>query len=343
MIRNIPTAEELRSSAIELLVMAWEAAVATFALLENSEIEKWDTDGSALADYHAAQQPALRHAHVWVHQAQELGLKANIAAISPYILLAGDPRSWPRPGPNGELEFNDFRTIDASDLIRVHDTVCEQALPPDFVRKFDEARRSRNKIVHLGGRGVAADATGIFVGVLETVEVLFPQHRWARYLMDAALNDPVAIAHGQGTEAGLLGSFAIVAEVLPPAMLRRHFGYDKRRRSYICLNCSTDEKDWKDPSRFAQLTARDSHQLFCPVCAVVYDVLRENCAEVHCRSNVLCGSGYEIGKCLLCMHVDAARFQEAARLWLRGRADGLASVSGEPPGVADRDIDDAAG
>ena len=337
MIRNIPSADDLGGSAIELLVMAWDAAIGTFGLLAQSSMDEWDTDGSARADYHAAQQPALRHAHVWVHQAQELGVKARIAAVSPYILLVGDPRSWPKPAAGGDIEFNDFRTIDANDLVRVHDTVCDRRLPAAFVQKFEAARRSRNKIVHLGGRGVAADAREILLSVLDTAELFFPEHRWASYLMNAALNDPVAIAHDHGVEAGLLGNFGIVTEVLSPAMLRRHFGYDSRRRAYVCLNCSTDERDWQAPSRFAQLPSRGDDKLFCPVCTATHHVLRIGCVAPGCRSDVLWGSDYKIGTCLLCLAVDSDRFRDDARQWLRGQADATENepsdhqVTADPP------------
>ena len=70
----------------------WETALSSFRKLEPAEIGAWDTDGTARADYEDACFPVLRHASVWVHQAQELGLKARIACVSPYLLIAGDPR-----------------------------------------------------------------------------------------------------------------------------------------------------------------------------------------------------------------------------------------------------------
>lgn len=312
MITNIPAAEDLKRSALDLLIMAWETALVTFRQLERSQISDWDTDGTARADYDSARQPFLRHAHVWVHQAQELGIKARIAEVSPYILLVGDPRAWPRPDRDGAVDFGDFRTIDSADLIRVHDTVCLTRLPADFARRFEEGRRRRNRIVHLGGHGIAADARELLLRILVSAETLFPGRRWASYRMEAALNDAEAIVTGQGVEWGLLADFALLIDVLTPAMLRRHFGYDSRRRGYVCLNCSTDERDYQEPSRFAQLLSKDSDQLFCPVCTDTHTVLREKCSQSACRGDVLWSADYKVGTCLTCTELDEARFHDAS-------------------------------
>jgi hypothetical protein len=106
-------------------------------------------DGSAQRDYHAASQRSLANALAIIQQAQELGLKSRIAAVSPYLLIAGDPRGWPKNSA-GDLSFSEFRTIDASDLIRVHNTVCSTGVDDRFVQVFEDTRRRRNLIVHLG-------------------------------------------------------------------------------------------------------------------------------------------------------------------------------------------------
>lgn len=158
MITDLPTAEDIDGSALALLNMAWETALGVFRLPENSELENWDDDGSVRAEYHEARQPALRHALVMVHQAQELGIKARIAAVSAYLLLTGEPRLWPAKCDKRPTSFEEFRTIDASELIRVHDTVCAAPLDANFTRLFEEGRRARNKIVHLGGHRIVSDA-----------------------------------------------------------------------------------------------------------------------------------------------------------------------------------------
>lgn len=309
MITDIPTADDLKRAAVDLLVMAWETALESIRAPKRSQMSEWDADGSVRADYDAARQPVLRHAHVWIHQAQELGLKSRIAEVSPYILLIGDPRTWPRPDREGRTSFSDFRTIDAADLIRVHDTVCPKKLPADFVRQFKESQRNRNKIVHLGGHGIAADAREVILRVLDATQILFPERRWASYLMGAAFDQGEAIIASDGVEWGLLADFSLVVEILTPAELRRHFGFETKRRGYICLSCSAEERDHQDPSRFAQLVVNDGDQLFCPICTETHTVLREKCGKPGCRSTVLWASDYKVGTCLTCSHRDVVKFR----------------------------------
>src|SRR5262245_27632570 len=124
MITDIPTAEELARSSLDLLNMAWTSVCAVLSTLEESGVKEWDHDGRARREYHAASQPSLGNALAVVQQAQELGMKSRIAAVSPFLLISGEPRGWPKGSHRHDTSFAEFRTVDAADLIRMHDTVC---------------------------------------------------------------------------------------------------------------------------------------------------------------------------------------------------------------------------
>ncbi|MGY4398616.1 hypothetical protein ACVWZA_003824 [Sphingomonas sp. UYAg733] len=310
MITDLPTVEDINGSAHALLNMAWETALGVFRLLKNSELENWDDDGSVRAEYHQSRQPALRHALVMVHQAQELGLKARIAEVSPYLLLTGEPRLWPAKCDRRPTSFEEFRTIDASDLLRVHDTVCTARLDPNFARLFEEGRRARNKIVHLGGHRIVSEARDVLLLILETHAALYPGQRWATARMHYELNDGYAIAIGTGVEHGLLNDFALLQKVIEPRHIRRHFGFDRKRRAFMCLSCSSDQLDWEAGSRFAQLVDGSSDQLFCAVCTQIHTILREVCGVEGCRCDALASDGYHWGKCLHCNQVNETREPE---------------------------------
>lgn len=267
MIVDIPSANDLKDFALDLLNMAWDTALGVFRMLERSKLEDWDDDGSVRQAYHESRQPELRHAYVLIHQAQELGLKAAIANVSPYLLIVGEPRLWPSQHKRRDIPFEEFRTIDAADLVRIHDMVSPDRLPADFVQMFEEGRRSRNKIVHLGGHGVVADGRELLMSVLKTSAALFPERPWATYRYEAELNSGYAVTGAEDIEMGLLNDFALLQRVLEPRHIRCYFNYDRRRPSYVCLSCSAEERDWTDPSRFAQLVEGRSDQLFCAVCA----------------------------------------------------------------------------
>lgn len=337
MITDLPAAGDLDNSARSLLNMAWDTALGVFRLLERTELETWDDDGSVREDYHAARQPALRHALVMVHQAQELGLKARIAAVSPYLLLGGEPRLWPARPDRQPTSFEEFRTIDASDLVRVHNTVCATPLDANFMRMFEEGRRARNKIVHLGGHRIVSDARDILILILETHAALYPDIRWAAARMDHELNDGYSIAGGTGVETSLLNDFALLQQVVAPRYIRQHFGFDKRRRSFMCLGCSSDQLDWEDGSRFAQLVEGSEDQMTCAVCTRTAMVRRETCGVDGCRCDALSTYDYKWGTCLHCNQVSEARepicrAQHSAAIDARmaAEADPLGPDHGDP-------------
>lgn len=307
MITDLPNSDDLNGSARALLNMAWETALGVFRLLERTELEAWDDDGSVREEYHASRQPALRHALVMVHQAQELGLKARIVEVSPYLLLVGEPRLWPSGAGRRPTSFEEFRTLDAADLVRVHNTVCDAPLDANFIRLFEEGRRARNKIVHLGGHRIVSDARDILILILDTHSALFPGKRWAAFRMDHELNDGYAITGGTGVETGLLNDFDLLQRVIAPRHIRKHFGFDKRRRAFVCLNCSSDQLDWEAGSRFAQLVEGSEDQLFCAVCTETKTVLREICGVDGCRCDVLSEGDYTWGTCLHCNQINDAR------------------------------------
>jgi len=52
-------------------------------------------------------------------------LKAKLVAISPFLLIAGNPSEWPKVLDETGVSFSDFRAIDAQDLIKVYNTVYD--------------------------------------------------------------------------------------------------------------------------------------------------------------------------------------------------------------------------
>jgi hypothetical protein len=302
MIVDIPTHEELARSSLDLLNMAWDSACEIIAGLENSEVKSWDDDGSAQREYHAASQPSLANALVVIQQAQELGLKARIAVVSPYLLIAGDPRGWPK-GSTNNVSFSEFRTIDASDLIRVHNAVCAVRVDDRFVQVFEDTRRRRNLIVHLGRKRQSEDAKALLLLILRTVKALFPDRRWASERYDFALRDRYTAIGGQDhVEVGHVNQFEMLRGILPAKELRDSFNFEKRARRYICLHCTAEERNMAGESTpLAQLhpNTPEATSLYCCTCGSEYPVTRMRCP--HCKSDVFSVEDNGVGVCLTCL------------------------------------------
>lgn len=301
MIVDIPTSEELARSSTDLLNLAWDIGLEIVSTLKNSDVEDWDDDGTARQDYHSASQASLGNALAIIQQAQELGLKARIAKVSPYLLIAGDPRGWPKGCQKNDIGFGDFRTIDASDLLRVHDTVCTERAGDDFVKLFEETRRRRNLFVHLGRQRQHDDAVNILRLVLQTVRALFPDRRWAHYRYDFSQRTGVVAVYGSDyVEANLVGEFKTIVDLLSADELREHFSFDAQAQRYICVNCTAEERSMSgEAPPFAQLRPNtpEASVLYCCVCDREYPIVRKRCTLSGCTSDVFADDG----TCLICL------------------------------------------
>jgi hypothetical protein len=305
MIKDIPTPEELERSSLDLLNMAWDRACGIIAALKESNVQEWDDDGSARREYHEAAQPSLGNAFVIIQQAQELALKARIAAVSPYLLIAGDPRSWPKGAHRMDASFSEFRTIDASDLIRVHNTVCPNRVHNGFAQLFEQTRRRRNLLVHLGRKQQSDDAQALLVLILRTMRALFPDRLWTAERYQFALRDHRgALGYTDYIEVGLVHEFEMLLGILGAKDLRENYGFDKKARRYICLHCTAEQRSMEGTATpLAQLRPNtpDATTLYCCTCADEYPVVRRRCPNPGCRSDVFSTGEDDTGGCLVCL------------------------------------------
>lgn len=146
--------------------------------------------------------------------------------------------------------------------------------------------------------------------------------------MDHELNDGYAIAGGTGVETGLLNDFALLQQVVAPRCIRQHFGFDKRRRFFMCLGCSSNQLDWEGGSRFAQLVEGSEDQMICAVCTRTEIVLRETCGVGGCRCDVL--STYDYNGEPACTAIVSAK--RASRAQHRAAIDARIAAEAESSG-----------
>ena len=300
MITEIPTSDDFRQSGTAYLNLAWDSTVELALNLDDAHIDEWDTTGDVTDEYWAAAQRPLATAVTLVQQGIEFLLKARIAGVSPFLLITPNPSDWPRGCQTADTPFSEFKTIDAQDLVRVHDTVTDSRLPPEFVTRFETLRRQRNTIMHTVDRHTRFAATEVILSILEITESLLGKNVWVSCRRSFLENDPDAIAHTTDHVSGVMArEFLKVIDLLQPAMLQRFFGYNKRQRRYLCYNCQLACADWGLEARTAQLQPNSpvSKAVYCFVCEERTVVQRRSCREDDCRGNVLEATE---GTCLTC-------------------------------------------
>lgn len=291
MIKDIPTREEFDSAAKAQFDFAWDIAISFLLSLEDargySEVEADDEK----AFWESARQRILT-ALIVTQQGVELGVKGKIVAISPFLLISGNPSDWPKDRNGAGISFSEFRAIDAQDLIKVHDTVHNEKLDPEFSTLFENLRKLRNKAMHTVDKNLNVSVQEVLLNILEFHKYLYGNESWIEtrkeFLYDSA--DARVFFNTEHVEGLVAKEFLAVFNFLEPAQVNKFFNIDKRQRLYLCPQCKYETDKYESiETRYAVLRPNEpnSEDLFCFVCNSLHSVVRENCSQDKCPGNVL--------------------------------------------------------
>jgi hypothetical protein len=285
MIVGVPDHHILRETAIGWMNLAWDTAIGEARNFQDAEflyegIEKEhgaDVAHTAIAKHWRAKQLVLNNTFSLLQQSLEIALKARIAEVSPFLLIAGDPRSWPKPKDGSNLiDFSSFRTIDAVQLCRAVNALSATPLSKDFTEFYDRLRQSRNKIAHLNASAIIIEVKALLVDILTAQKHLFPDVRWTmfrhEYLRSTEhYEDKDNLFNGDDYTPDVMTSEVKTAlQALDSHHLKEFLFFDDSSNAYRCPNCLEGRNQSDDESEFVQLTGPDSMQ--CIVCLSSYSV-----------------------------------------------------------------------
>lgn len=305
MITEIPTSAEFHAAGLNQLYLAWHMAMQVTRDHEEAEEHALHLNEQealeAATEYWTKSQPVLANAFGLIQQAMEMALKGRIAAISPFLLIARDPKDWPGKVDTQPVPFSEFRTLDAADLLKVHNTFALTPLDSEFRAFWDEVRRDRNKLMH----SVSAktfEPADLIRSILTAAEVLFSEVRWPQVLLNMEAEGALAAYGFTGDDDynNVMAQIDLAVRTLKPAEVKRFLGYDKKRRGYVCPECwHNANRDWQeDWPALAQLHSKSPSEtrLHCILCNETVKVVRADCDEANCKGNVV-----HDGTCLTCL------------------------------------------
>lgn len=298
MVVDIPVKEDFEAVGVALLNQSWE--MATGLLLELDEAKLW-ADEQDVEQYWKSAGTKMATALSIAHQGAEFLIKARIVHISPYLLIANAPRDWPKANEAGHVSFSKFRTIDAQDLIRLHDSAAEHRLTDEFAVAFEALRIRRNSIMHTVDQHLKIHVTELLQNILQINHSLMAGRDWVQARRDALEQSPSMHLgmDGESIEESIVRELVAVLEALPAKDAKLYFGFDKKRRAYLCPDCSWDHK-WGEHECYTALlepNTPDSDQAFCFLCKAHNPVDRIDCQNEDCKGNVI---SCEFGRCMTC-------------------------------------------
>lgn len=300
MITNVPTSVDFTEYGIDYLNLAWEGTMEI--LVKVFECESKDEEADT--ELWATAQRTLATSLLLTHQGCELLLKGSIAHISPFLLLSSDIKQWPKATANKDISFEDIRTIDAQDLVRLHDTVSATPLSDDFKNGYAALRKRRNTVAHGINKSIQFTSKESLKSILEIVHELLPSESWfalrRNHLgtsVDSVLYPDEAEDHHEYT---LVREALILIQEFERKELIRFSSFDKRRRRYYCPSCTSyDIIEFLDEPRLGLLEPNSpkSQTLYCFACGDQHEILREKCQNEDCNGNVITSSS---NQCLTC-------------------------------------------
>lgn len=300
---NVPTPEDFYTSGKELLNFAWDATATLLVELDNADfygIEESDMEEVSIK-YWAASKRTLTTALTVIQQAVELIIKGRIAEISPYLLISDAPARWPSPYGAQPVDFERFRTIDAQDLVKVHDTFAPTQFEPEFIEKLRHLRETRNVVMHSAGKNVSVQVAEVVDSALFMHKNLFPNERWFSVRREFLRGGPnAALGAAEYATNNACREASIVKKLLHPRQVKTYLGVDKKQRAYFCPVCLEDANtDAEVLQVLAVLRPNDpaATEVYCPVCDELHAVERMEHRRSGCDGSVV---STETGQCLVC-------------------------------------------
>lgn len=296
MITNVPSSNDFKAEALELLALAWDMVASLLNDLHEMEYliiaGEPESDASGVSTeakerYWRAARRHLTTALSLTQQGAEFGIKANVAAVSPFSLLT-DPGLGAKAA---EVDFNSLRTVDAQDLTKVHDATVAPPIDMGFLQRFGNLRSLRNRVMHTVSSDIQIAVHDTLVSVLDVYTQFFPDRRWPAALEDMMSNAPAAVLSKNLFEqrSAVYRQIALATQVLKPAQVRIYFGIDKRKRLYKCPEClDQSNRDFELYGHLSQLIEHNDGglSLYCPICDGSYPAVRGEC-DAECGGNVL--------------------------------------------------------
>ena len=300
MIRDIPNPSDFYSHGLNLLNVSWHGGMSLLTDLDNARYFTDDVDAK-LDKYFTSAKPNLITQISIAQQGIEICLKGKIAELSPYLLIHGNPRDWPKNSDKKDIYFADFRTIDSQDLIKVYNTISKDKLPQIFIDGFNKLRKKRNTIVHTVDKRVNVHIAEIFLEILNAFQYLFTDQKWTTIRREYLKNSPGVHLYENFVETQIIWEFSLLIDLLNPESLKKYFNFNKRQRKYICPICKSNIGDTDEYPRTALLKPNSpkSENLYCFVCYENIPIIRHSCKNEDCNSNVI---SIEFGMCTYCGH-----------------------------------------
>ncbi|MCK0551330.1 hypothetical protein [Pseudomonas syringae] len=300
MITEIPTSDEFESAAYAQFDFAWDIVISFMTTLDEAG-QYIDVDKDDQAQFWEAARQRILTSLIIAQQGVELAIKGKLVGFSPYLLL-GSPSDWPKVKTGKGIEFSEFKTIDASELVNAYNMVSPLPFDTKFVELFGRVRKLRNSAMHSVNAKLRISPKDVILIILEAHEHLYPDQSWVMARKEFLLSAPAAQIYfdNDHIDGVLVREYWAVFNLLSKSERERFFNVAAGVRKYICPTCRYHSLEIDGPvPHYAVLKPNKprSTTLWCFVCDDTHLVKRARCSDATCKGNVISD---EHGCCCTC-------------------------------------------
>lgn len=306
MILDIPTEKDFYNKGFLFLNFAWDII---FDLLAEYEYKFGELNKEHIEECWLKSQAKLAKSVALSQQGAEFLLKGKISKISPFLLLSGNPDNWPKKCDKNDILFSEFRTADAQDLIKIHDTVSEERLSENFTSIFRRLRKTRNSIFHSIDNKLSFTGKDIVIDILNITREFIGKDKWIEkrkgYIKkENHVDDNYELLR-------IIQELNITIKMLENKELIDSFNFSKKNRRYYCPYCCHEWLCYFDDGelkiKLAQLQPNtpESTNLYCFACRRNIQVQRTTCNNPDCKGNVINTDTSSDYDCLTCLKMQS--------------------------------------
>lgn len=313
MIHNQPEYESLNASALRYHFSAWEVLIDLISAFdranEHNEDQSEATWNIEFREYLKKCRFEAEAIFTNIAQSSELCLRAMICRVSPYLLLIDTENRFRQNTP--DIDFTELRTVDAVDLPRIVNAVCDRRLPDNFVNQYSHIRSLRNKIVHLAVLQQEIEHNEIIGVLVDQYSALWEGKHFFKNWLDYSARRSTSHffdSKNYTQHTDVMANVPFLSHHLTKSQFHVVFGYSKQKRRYICADCIYEaciDRFEGDFTNYKTAILKDDSHIYCAVCEEVRAVNRLKCSDSTCRGDVIRNDdGYPSFCCSCGQYVD---------------------------------------
>lgn len=284
MITNQPESRDFEKQSIQYLTQALDLIISKAYKkegLRHFPLSEADHFEVSEADHWKFHQGILNTSLTLIFLSLENYLKMEICKISPFLLLADEPKKWNKSQKDKEYSLLYIHQFD--DLLVLYRELGLGQIDEKTAQELEKLRKKRNLITH----GINQKPTTP-KEVLETFHT-FVLHIWGpviwwNQLKSYVHSDPMANATGSNYERGSVSKYIdLLVSYLGKPKTGKILGISLQGRFYHCPTCWRGEDDDSSglAASYAILSPNEpqSTNLYCVICDKDYEVKRRDCQK----------------------------------------------------------------